>query len=191
MNILILDNYDSFTFNLVHYVRELTDAPLDVCRNDKISLEKAQTYSHILLSPGPGLPAEAGIMPDLIRSCKETTSIFGVCLGMQAIGEVFGGTLHNLTRVYHGLARTLRITDREDITFRGIPDGIQTGRYHSWVVQPENLPESLCITAVDEDGHIMALRHRERNIRGVQFHPESVLTEYGKIMLENWINYKP
>ena len=190
MNILILDNYDSFTYNLVHYIKELTEAPVAVIRNNKIALEEVNQYTHILLSPGPGIPSEAGIMEELIRTYGSSRSIFGVCLGMQAIGEVFGGTLENLDRPFHGLSRPLFIQDPEEITFIGVPDQIQVGRYHSWVVSNKNLPDCLRITATDADNRIMALRHETYNVRGVQFHPESVLTEFGKKMIANWLNYQ-
>ena len=187
MKILILDNYDSFTYNLVHYINELVKVPVDVIRNDKISLKEAGKYTHILLSPGPGLPHEAGIMEDLIREYAPEKSIFGVCLGMQAIGEVFGGQLVNLEKVFHGVSMPAIIIGRDDITFKGIPQKINVGRYHSWVVDANNFPEALEITAVDEENRVMALMHREFNVRGVQFHPESILTDYGMRMLENWL----
>lgn len=187
MKILILDNYDSFTYNLVHYINELVDESVDVVRNDKIRIEEVEKYSHILLSPGPGIPDEAGIMKDLIKKYAETKSMFGVCLGMQAIGEVFGGTLINLDKVYHGVSMPAEIISKDDITFKGIPRRINVGRYHSWVIHNVEFPDILEISAVDEDGRVMALRHREFNVRGVQFHPESILTEYGMKMLENWL----
>lgn len=187
MRILLLDNYDSFTYNLVHYIRELVKVPVVVKRNDQISLEAVDEFTHILLSPGPGLPSEAGIMEELIRIYGPSKSIFGVCLGMQAIGEVFGGQLINLEKVFHGLAMPLTIIEKDEMLFQGIPSNIQVGRYHSWVVSQEKFPECLTVTAVDDANRIMALRHKEYNIRGVQFHPESVLTEYGKLMIENWL----
>ncbi len=187
MQILIIDNYDSFTYNLVHYINELVDVQVDVARNDKISIEEIEKYSHILLSPGPGIPDEAGILKDVIRKYAPTKSIFGVCLGMQAIGEVFGGQLINLDKVYHGVAMPANIISKDEILFQGIPGRIQVGRYHSWVINSENLPDSLIITATDDDGRLMALRHKEYNVRGVQFHPESILTEYGMKMIENWL----
>jgi anthranilate synthase component 2 len=187
MKILILDNYDSFTYNLVHYINDIVTAPVDVIRNDKISLKDVRKYTHILLSPGPGLPDEAGIMEDLIREYAPEKSIFGVCLGMQAIGEVFGGRLVNLEKVYHGVSMPATIVSKEDITFKGIPKKINVGRYHSWVVDANDFPGVLEITAVDDENRVMALRHREFNVRGVQFHPESILTDYGMRMLENWL----
>jgi anthranilate synthase component 2 len=187
MRILILDNYDSFTYNLVHYINELVDAEVDVARNDKISIEEIDKYSHILLSPGPGIPDEAGILKEVIKTYAPTKSIFGVCLGMQAIGEVFGGQLINLDKVYHGVAMPVNIINKDEIIFQAIPDRIQVGRYHSWVIQSNNLPDELIITATDDEGRLMALRHKEYDVRGVQFHPESILTDYGMKMLENWL----
>lgn len=187
MRILILDNYDSFTYNLLHYINEMVNVPVDIARNDQIDLESIDKYTHILLSPGPGLPEDAGILKDVIRTYAPTKSIFGVCLGMQAIGEVFGGQLINLDKVYHGVAMPITVTQKDELIFQGMPRTIQVGRYHSWVVNHENLPEDLIITAIDEDNRLMALRHIKYNVRGVQFHPESVLTEYGKRMIENWI----
>ncbi len=187
MNILLLDNYDSFTYNIAHYLRELTGSEIPVIRNDQISLEAVGKYDAIVLSPGPGLPADAGIMNDLIRKYAGTRKILGICLGMQAIGEVFGGTLLNLPSVFHGVATTTDIVVDDEILFRGLPKKIEVGRYHSWVVDEHNLPSDLEITATDETGRIMALRHKKFDVRGVQFHPESVLTPHGKTMLNNWI----
>ena len=187
MRILILDNYDSFTYNLVHYIKELVNAEVDVIRNDKISLDEIEKYSHILLSPGPGIPDEAGELKEVIKRYAPEKSIFGVCLGMQAIGEVFGGRLLNMDTVFHGLALPANIIRKDDITFNGIPERITVGRYHSWVVDSTDLPDELIITATDDDGRIMALKHKEYDVRGVQFHPESILTDYGKKMLENWL----
>jgi len=188
MKILILDNYDSFTYNLVHYVKELSDAEVRVARNDQITLDEVEEFSHILLSPGPGLPKEAGIMDQVIKKYAKTKSIFGVCLGMQAIGEAFGGELRNLDKVFHGLAMSMEILKRDEKIFSGLPKKLLVGRYHSWVVESNSLPQDLEITAEDENGLIMALRHKTLNVRGVQFHPESVLTEYGKEMIENWLS---
>lgn len=187
MRILILDNYDSFTYNLLHYINEMVNVPVDIARNDQIDLESIDKYTHILLSPGPGLPDDAGILKDVIRTYAPTKSIFGVCLGMQAIGEVYGGQLINLDKVYHGVAMPITVTQKDELIFQGMPGTIQVGRYHSWVVNHETLPENLIITATDEDNRLMALRHIEYDVRGVQFHPESVLTEYGKKMIENWV----
>ncbi len=187
MKILVLDNYDSFTYNLVHIIRELGFAEeLDVFRNDKISINDVGSYDHILLSPGPGLPKDAGIMPELLKKYASTKNILGVCLGHQAIAESFGGDLYNLTNVFHGIA-TKNILTNEDPFFTDIPKEFQVCRYHSWAVKGENLPEELSITAVDESGSIMAIRHKEFNVRGVQFHPESIMTEHGKQMIKNWL----
>ncbi|MFT5640157.1 MAG: anthranilate synthase component 2 [Cyclobacteriaceae bacterium] len=187
MKILVLDNYDSFTYNLVHIIRELGFAEeLDVFRNDKISINDVGSYDHILLSPGPGLPKDAGIMPELLKKYASTKNILGVCLGHQAIAESFGGDLYNLTSVFHGIA-TKNILTNEDPFFTNIPKEFQVCRYHSWAVKGENLPEELSITAVDESGSIMAIRHKEFNVRGVQFHPESIMTEHGKQMIKNWL----
>ncbi|ASB48563.1 anthranilate synthase component II [Alkalitalea saponilacus] len=187
MKILVLDNYDSFTYNLVHYLEELTDAPVDVFRNDQITIEEAAKYDKIVLSPGPGIPDEAGILKPLIKALAPTHSIFGVCLGCQAIAEVFGGSILNLSKVYHGIATPVLVTDKEEILFKGLPDKFPAGRYHSWVVRNEDLPDDLIVTSVDEEGQIMGLRHKTLDVRGVQFHPESILTEHGKTMIKNWL----
>lgn len=185
--ILIIDNYDSFTYNLVHLVNEL-GLECDVWRNDQFALEDVEVYDQIILSPGPGIPSEAGLLLEVIKKYAPTKSIFGVCLGQQAIAEVFGGQLYNLSRPMHGIATPIKVTDKSEPTFAGLLDTIKVGRYHSWVVSREGLPDSLTVTAVDEsDNSIMALRHKEYDVRGVQFHPESVLTEYGKEMMQNWL----
>ena len=186
MKILVLDNYDSFTYNLVHAVKELGDFDVDVRRNDKIGLGEVGKYDKIILSPGPGIPAESGILLDLIRSYAPQKSILGICLGMQAIGEAFGGQLENMPEVFHGVDSTVEVV-AEDKLFGGLEKQLNVGRYHSWIVSRETLPESLRITAVDADGRIMALAHKEYDVRGVQFHPESVLTPQGKQMLRNWL----
>lgn len=187
MKILILDNYDSFTYNLVHYIRELTDDPVTIARNDQIDLDEADAFDKILLSPGPGIPDEAGILKPLITKYATSKSIFGVCLGMQAIGEAFGGELQNLETVYHGLAMPINVIDQDDITFYGLPKQLLAGRYHSWVLNPATIPDCLEVSAVDEQNRVMAIHHKELDIRGVQFHPESIMTEHGKIMLKNWL----
>ena len=185
MRVLLLDNYDSFTYNLRHILLEL-GVDTDVRRNDKISLEEVGGYDKILLSPGPGIPSEAGILLPLIKRYAPVKSILGVCLGEQAIGEVFGAKLLNLTDVYHGVCSDIRVLANDPL-FEGLTSGFRAGRYHSWVVAKEELPECLEITAVDADGgHIMGLRHRLYDVRGVQFHPESVLTPQGKKIIENW-----
>jgi len=187
MKILVLDNYDSFTYNLVHYVLEIADATVSVFRNDQISLEAVADYDVIILSPGPGLPADAGIMPALLKKYAGEKPILGVCLGHQAIGEAFGADLHNLTKVYHGLETPVDIAAADSTIFKNIPTPFMAGRYHSWVVKPAELPAALEVTATAEDGSIMAIRHREYPIYGVQFHPESVMTPYGKKMLANFL----
>lgn len=185
--ILVLDNYDSFTYNLIHYVKELTDSPVDVFRNDKISLDDVQRYDKILLSPGPGIPSEAGIMPLLVKQYALTKSIMGVCLGQQCIAEVFGATIYNLDSVYHGIESEIQVTDQTEPLFKNLPNRFMAGRYHSWNVSSEALPECLQVTAVDNKGLIMAVRHKQYDVRGVQFHPESVLTPMGKTMIKNWL----
>jgi anthranilate synthase component 2 len=187
LNLLILDNYDSFTYNLVHLIEKVSDITFDVIRNDKIYLEAINAYDKILLSPGPGLPKDAGIMPELIKHYGSSKSILGICLGLQAIGESYGATLKNLDTVFHGIATPITILD-ENILFENCPDTFTVGRYHSWVVNPNNLPSDLKITAIDYDGNIMALKHNTHDVRGVQFHPESILSEYGEMMIKNWLN---
>jgi anthranilate synthase component 2 len=187
MKLLVLDNYDSFTYNLLHYLEKESDAEIEVHRNDKIRLEEIERFDKIVLSPGPGIPSEAGILLDVIRTYAASKSILGVCLGQQAIGEVFGATLYNLGTVFHGVSTPIRIIS-EDFLFKNVPRELNVGRYHSWVVNPADLPDSLEITAVDGSGQIMALKHRTLNVRGVQFHPESVLTEYGSLIIRNWVN---
>lgn len=186
MKLLVLDNYDSFTYNLVYILRELGAKP-DVIRNDKIALEAVGQYDKIMLSPGPGLPAEAGIMQDLVREYGPSKSILGICLGHQGIGEAYGARLENLGDVLHGVAHRTTITDRTEQLFTDIPDQLTVGRYHSWTVVPDSMPADLRITAVDEQGRVMGLSHTRYDVRGVQFHPESVLTENGVKMIENWL----
>jgi len=185
--ILVIDNYDSFTYNLVHYIGQLTDDPLKVFRNDEISLEDVAGYDKILLSPGPGIPVEAGICLDLIRHYAPTKSILGVCLGHQAIGEAFGGSLINLNKVYHGVSERVTITRTDDPLYIGIPREFEAGRYHSWIINPGNLPECLDVTCVDDKGLIMGISHKQYDVRGVQYHPESVLTEKGRDIISNWL----
>lgn len=191
MKILIFDNYDSFTYNLVHIVEKLIDDKVAVFRNDKISLEEVGEYDKIILSPGPGLPHQSGILLPLIREYASSKSILGVCLGQQGIAESFGGTLRNLEEVYHGVATKVFINADRSITqndlFKNLPDEIEAGRYHSWVVNNDTLPDSLEITATDENGLIMALQHKTFDIKGVQFHPESILTPDGETMIKNWL----
>lgn len=185
--ILVIDNYDSFTYNLVHYIHNLTDNQVDIYRNDEITLEDAGKYDKILLSPGPGIPSEAGICLNLIERYAPSKSIMGVCLGHQAIGEAFGGKLINLSRVYHGIATPIRLLAQNDPLHSGIPEKLNVGRYHSWVVSKEGLPDCFTITSEDEEGMIMGISHKKYDVRGVQYHPESVLTEHGMKMMENWL----
>lgn len=186
MKILVLDNYDSFTYNLVYIVRQLGyGAMMDVYRNDKISLEEVAKYDKILLSPGPGIPSEAGIMPELIKRYSATKSILGVCLGHQAIGEAFGGSLINLSEVLHGVAS--KVSVQKDLLFDGIPDTFSIGRYHSWVIDESTLSPELEVIARTPDQQIMAVKHKKLNVRGVQFHPESILTENGIKIMQNWL----
>lgn len=185
MEVLVIDNYDSFTYNLVHLLQEL-GAQVTVQRNDKTSLEEVNRYDKILLSPGPGIPDEAGLLKTIIREFGPQKSLFGVCLGHQAIGEVYGGNLFNSKEVWHGVATSVEVVCSEELLFQNLPRQFSTGRYHSWLVE-RDLPDCLIPTALDSSGNIMALRHREYNVRGVQFHPESVLTEHGREMLANWL----
>ena len=187
MRIVIIDNYDSFTYNLAHLVKEL-GAEVTVYRNDRFDLDALEAFDKILLSPGPGIPSEAGLMPEVIRRYAGRKPILGICLGEQAIGEAFGGTLVNLTRVFHGVQTPCRVT-AEDYLFAGLPTSFPVGRYHSWVVDAASLPAALECTAVSPEGQVMALRHRELDIRGLQFHPESVLTPDGAKIISNWLNH--
>ncbi len=184
--ILVIDNYDSFVYNLVHYLEEL-DCKVTVRRNDQVTLAEIEQYDKILLSPGPGIPDEAGLLKPIIKEFAGKKPVFGVCLGQQAIGEVFGGSLINLTEVFHGVATEATQTVDDEPLFKDIDKHFKIGRYHSWVVDPEDFPEELEITSVDDNGQIMSLRHREFDLRGVQFHPESVLTPEGKKMIRNWV----
>ena len=183
--ILLIDNYDSFTYNLVHLITSL-GYEVDVYRNDQITIEEAETYDKILLSPGPGIPSEAGLLLEIVRHFAPTKSILGVCLGHQAIGEVFGAALINLKEVRHGVASQINVT-RKDLLFDGVGTSFEAGRYHSWAVSPAGFPEALEITALDDSGEIMALRHKTYDVRGVQFHPESVLTPVGSRIMQNWL----
>lgn len=187
MKILVLDNYDSFTYNLVHYVEEITEDKVDVFRNDEINISDIAKYDKILLSPGPGIPEEAGILKELIKTYAPQKSILGVCLGCQAIAEVFGGSIRNLNKVYHGVATPVKVINDDEYLFNGLPKKFNAGRYHSWVVNEQDLPEDLIVTSTEEDGQIMGLMHNEYDLHGVQFHPESVLTEHGKQIIRNWI----
>jgi anthranilate synthase component 2 len=187
MKVLILDNYDSFTYNLVHLVEKLLHVKIEVFKNDEINLEEVERFDKIILSPGPGLPEEAGIMKSLIRHYGKSKSILGVCLGHQAIGEVFGGKLINLDHVFHGVAHDIDVIDSAEILFKGLEKKITVGRYHSWVVDSLNFPDDLIITATDSSGNVMGLRHQVLNIRGVQFHPESIMTPQGEKIISNWL----
>ncbi len=187
MKILVLDNYDSFTYNLVHLLKELTNSAVDVFRNDEITLEEIKKYDKILISPGPGLPDQAGITKAMITQFAQSKSIFGVCLGCQAIAEAFGGSLRNLDTVFHGVETKIFIQERKEKLFTEIPDTFTAGRYHSWVVNENKLPVELTITARDEAGSVMALSHKTLDVRGVQFHPESVMTKYGRQIIQNWL----
>lgn len=204
MKILVFDNYDSFTYNLVHMVEKILGEKVDVYRNDQIPLEKVAAYDKIILSPGPGIPSEAGLLLPLIKEYASSKSILGVCLGHQAIGEAFGGKLVNLSTVYHGISTPVKINNRQSAIgnevdaplavhnsrfnlFAGLPEEFEVGRYHSWVVSDENFPEDLEVTAKDANGFIMALQHKTYDVQGVQFHPESVLTPQGEIILRNWL----
>jgi len=184
--ILILDNYDSFTYNLFHLVEKVTDSEIDVFRNNEITLSAIEKYDYILLSPGPGLPKDAGIMPELIKQYASTKNIFGVCLGMQAIGEAFGAKLKNLQQVYHGVATEIKLTTY-DTLFKSCPEKFKVGRYHSWVVDSKGMPDCFHITAIDAENNIMALSHKNYQVKGVQFHPESILSEYGEEIMRDWL----
>ncbi|GAB1855860.1 aminodeoxychorismate/anthranilate synthase component II [Flavobacteriaceae bacterium MHTCC 0001] len=186
--VLVIDNYDSFTYNLVHYLEDL-NCNVTVVRNDKLTLEDVEPFDKIVLSPGPGIPDEAGLLKPIIETYAATKSIFGVCLGQQAIGEVFGASLVNLDEVYHGVATNVTISVDNEYIFKGLNKDIEVGRYHSWVVN-NDLPSNLEATSYDANGQIMSLRHKTYDVRGVQYHPESVLTPDGKKILENWVNHK-
>lgn len=187
MKLLVFDNYDSFTYNLVHMVENILKQKVDVFRNDQIPLENVKQYDKIILSPGPGIPSESGLLLPLIKEYAASKSMLGVCLGQQAIGEVFGGTLYNLPKVYHGIATNCRVTKRIGNLFNNISDNFEIGRYHSWVVSRDNFPVDLEITAVDDNDMIMALQHKTYDVQGVQFHPESVLTPLGETIIANWL----
>ncbi len=204
MKILVFDNYDSFTYNLVHLVKKVMDQQVDVFRNDEIGLEKVADYDKIILSPGPGIPEEAGQLLPLIKEYASSKSILGVCLGHQAIGQAFGGSLINLTTVYHGVATEIRIAQADEDPgsgrpkepahqlkrsglFKGLPASFPVGRYHSWIIDEKKFPEQLEVTARDENDYIMALQHKTFDVQGVQFHPESVLTPVGETIMRNWL----
>ena len=185
--ILIIDNYDSFTYNLVHLVNEI-GLQCEVWRNDKFGISDVDAYDRIILSPGPGIPSEAGLLLQVIEKYAATKSIFGVCLGQQAIAEVFGGKLYNLREPMHGIATPIKVIDESERLFKGLPQTFKVGRYHSWVVDEKAIPDCLTVTAIDEvDNSAMALSHKQYDVRGVQFHPESILTEFGKELMQNWL----
>lgn len=186
MKILVLDNYDSFVYNLVHYIKQLGYEHVDVYRNDKISLEEIAQYDKIVLSPGPGIPEEAGIMIELIKHYADSKSILGVCLGHQAIAEAFGSELENMDEVLHGVGNTITVIE-DDIIYKGIPNEFEVGRYHSWQVKKDTLGDTFKLTSVDENGNVMSMRHKTLDVVGVQYHPESVLTEHGLTIVENWL----
>ena len=185
--IVVFDNYDSFTYNLVQMIEQIVDDKVDVVRNDQVTLENLEQYDKIVLSPGPGIPEEAGILLEVIKKYSPTKSIFGVCLGQQAIAEAFGGSLINLSEIYHGVA-TEATQVQEHLLFNDLPKNLEVGRYHSWAVNKEDFPEELEITSVDEKGMIMSLKHKTYDVHAVQYHPESILTPNGKKIIENFIN---
>jgi len=185
--IVVIDNYDSFTYNLVHAIKKISGLPVDVFRNDEIELEDLDQYDKIVLSPGPGIPVEAGLLLDIIRRYGPTKSMLGVCLGHQAIGEAFGGSLTNMNRVLHGIATPVTTTKVPTTLFDGLPETFSVGRYHSWIVNETDLPECLQVTSYDDKGMIMSMKHTTFDVEGVQFHPESVLTPLGEQMIANWL----
>ncbi len=186
-HILVLDNYDSFTYNLIHYIKELTTDTVDVYRNNEISIEDVAKYDKILLSPGPGIPSEAGIMPQVIATYGSSKNILGVCLGHQAIVEAYGGEIYNMPQVYHGVASELTIVGSDEL-YKGFSSPFLARRYHSWNAVKETLPDCFEVTSVDELGEIMSVKHRTHSVRGVQYHPESVLTPDGKQLIKNWLD---
>jgi anthranilate synthase component II len=187
MKILVFDNYDSFTYNLVHYVEKITNQKVDVFRNDEIGLKEIAKYDKIILSPGPGIPDEANLLKPLIKEYGPTKSILGVCLGLQAIGEVYGGSLTNLESVYHGVATNIEHFSNDEVLFKGIPVNFEAGRYHSWIVDKKTLPSCFTISSIDSNEQIMSMFHKSHDVRGVQFHPESILTPEGEKMIRNWL----
>jgi len=189
--ILVIDNYDSFTYNLVHAIKKITGLPVDVFRNDEIALSEIEKYDKIVLSPGPGIPEEAGLLLNIIREFGPKKSMLGVCLGHQAIGEAFGGTLHNMKKVLHGIATPVKLTTKKSRLFDGLPETFDVGRYHSWIVQEADLPACFEVTSYDAEGFIMSMKHKEFDVEGVQFHPESVLTPLGEEILRNWLKTAP
>ena len=185
--ILVFDNYDSFTYNLVHMIEKLLHQKVDVCKNDEYEIEMFEQYDKIVLSPGPGIPSEAGLLKKLIEVYAHSKSILGICLGHQAIGEVFGATLKNINEVFHGVSTPIQILDANEPLFKGLNSVEMVGRYHSWVIENKNLPDCLKITAVDNNNLIMGIRHKTYDLQGVQFHPESILTPCGEKLISNWL----
>ena len=184
--VLVIDNYDSFTFNLVHYLEAL-DCEIIVLRNDEFELDEISHYENIILSPGSGIPSESGLLNKVVATYASSKKILGICLGQQAIGEVFGATLLNLNKVYHGVAKTIEVIVDDEILFNNLPNKLEVGRYHSWVIDTHNFPDDLEITSINDNGEIMSIRHKIYNVKGVQFHPESILTPHGKTILSNWL----
>ncbi len=187
IKVLVFDNYDSFTYNLVQIIERILNIRVDVVKNDQITLEEIGKYDKIVLSPGPGIPEEAGILLELIKKYAPTKSILGVCLGQQAIAEAFGGSLINLSEIFHGVATSAELVKPDTKIFKDLTSGLEVGRYHSWVVNREDFPEELEITAIDKDGMIMALQHKTYDVHGVQFHPESILTPEGEVIIRNFL----
>lgn len=187
-NVLVIDNYDSFTYNLVHSIEKILGYDIDVFRNDKISVEDVDHYEYIFISPGPGIPEEAGHTLEIIKTYYKSKKIFGVCLGLQSLVIALGGSIFNLEKVFHGIESEMYLTDNESLIFKGMNSAFQAGRYHSWVAQKEDLPKELTITSIDKTGQIMALEHKEYPVFAVQFHPESIMTPQGDLMIENFLN---
>jgi len=189
MRVIIIDNYDSFTYNLVQYIEEVLLQEIDVYRNDEIEINALEAYDAIVISPGPGIPSESGITMEVIKKYGPSKCIFGVCLGLQAITEVYGGEIYNLDTVFHGVSTQIEILDKSDVIFKNIESPFEAGRYHSWAAEKTKIPDDLVITAVDEEGSIMALRHKTHQVYGVQFHPESIMTKVGKDLLKNFLDH--
>ena len=187
MKLLVIDNYDSFTYNLIHLIEKVSSINIDIVKNDQIKLDQINIYDKILLSPGPGLPSKAGILPQVINHFYKTKSIFGVCLGHQAIGEAFNSPLKNVSPVWHGVASNINIISKDKI-FNNCPQKFLAGRYHSWLINELTIHPNLIVTAIDDQNNIMAIKHKFYNVRGVQFHPESILSEYGETIIENWLS---
>ncbi|HHZ64923.1 MAG TPA: aminodeoxychorismate/anthranilate synthase component II [Flavobacteriales bacterium] len=187
MKILVIDNYDSFTYNLVHILESIGNVQVSVVRNDQIEIDQVAAYDKVMISPGPGLPEDAGIIEQVIKQYANSKSILGVCLGHQAIIQAFGGKLVNLNRVFHGVATDVTVSEPADHIFNGIPETFKAGRYHSWIADKDSLPDEIDVIATTEDGVIMGVKHKSHDVRGIQFHPESILTEYGRQIMNNWV----